>query len=154
MALRLSGDDAAKTDLVDQFYEVLRDHARPIVTTIVREAAEKGHTISTLRAVVLKYMQLDTTPSDASTANLASAPPPEQSLMERTCTAMMSFLSSTGSRSTQSETSGFGRGKSLMPEQQKLYIELLKARSKAQDKTIKTLQHNQDLASGYVRRAL
>ena len=69
MALQLGGDDAAEADLLEHFYEVLRDHVRPIVTTIVRDAAEKGNTISALRAVVLEYMPLDTTRSDASIAN-------------------------------------------------------------------------------------
>ena len=140
MALRLGGDAAVEADLLEHFYEVLRDHPRPIVTTIVRVAEEKGNTISALRTVVLDYMPLDTTRSDSSTANSASAPPPEPSLMERTCTAMMSFLSSTGSRSNPPEAGGSGRGKSYTPVQQHSFIERLKAQSKAKDKTIKTLQ--------------
>ena len=93
-----------------------------------------------VRAVVLEYMLLDTTRSDTSTVNSASAPPPEPSLIERTCTAMLLFLSSTRSRSTPPEAGGSGRGKSYTTEQQHSCIERLKAQSKATDKTIKTLQ--------------
>ncbi len=150
MALRLGGDIAAEAGLLEHFYEVLRDHVRPIVTSIVHDAAEKGNTIFALRAVVFENMPLDTTRSDASTANSASAPPPEPSLMERTCTAVMSFLSSTGSHSIPSEANGSGRGKSFTSEQQNSYIERLKAQSKAKDKKIKTLPA---YASGYVSRA-
>jgi hypothetical protein len=94
LALRLGGDGQAEADFLEHFYI---HHPRPLVTNIVRVAEEKGYTVAALRAVVLDCMPLDLTRSNASTANLASASPSEPSLMERTCTAMMSFLSSTGS---------------------------------------------------------
>ena len=137
LALTLGGDKDAESDLLENFYEILRDHQRPIITNIVKEAGTKGKTIKALRDVVLEYMPLDTTRSDV--ANLASAaPPPEPSLIERTCTAMMSFLS-TAPKST--EPGGSSRGKTYTTEQQNAYIERLKAQSKAKDQTIKTLKH-------------
>ncbi len=58
--------------------------------------------------------------------------------MERTCTAMMTFLSTTGPKS--SDPAGSARGRTFSTEQQNVYIERLKAQSKAKDKSIKTLQ--------------
>ena len=65
MALLFGGNPHAETELVEHFYEVLHDHPRPIVTNIVKTAENKGCTIADLRGVVLNYMPLDPTRSDA-----------------------------------------------------------------------------------------
>ena len=135
LALTLGGDKNAESEFVEHFFEILHDHPRPIIVSIIKEAETTGPTIAALRAV-LKFMPLDPTRTDAS-AHLTSAPP-EPSLMERTCTAMMTFLSTTGPKS--SDPAGSARGKTFSTEQQNAYIERLKAQSKAKDQTIKTLQ--------------
>ena len=58
LALTLGGDKNAESDLLEIFYEILRDHQRPIITNIVKEAGTKGKTIKALRDVVLEYIPL------------------------------------------------------------------------------------------------
>ncbi len=147
-ALTLGGDREAETELLEHFYEVLQDHTRPVVISIIHAAQAQGPTIAALRAAVIKHMPLDPVRSDAS-AHLTTAPPPEPSLMERTCTAMMSFLSASASK--PAESGGVARGRTFTAEQQTAYIERLKAQTKAKDQTIKSLQQalsSQQVATG------
>ncbi len=88
LKLTLGGDRAAELELLEHFYETLHDHARPIVVIIIKAAEAMGPTIAALGGGAIKYMPLDPVRSDAC-AHLTTAPPPEPSLMERTCTAMM-----------------------------------------------------------------
>jgi hypothetical protein len=130
MAVTLGGDDKAESELVAHFYEILQDHPRPIVVSIVNAAESKDISVEELRAAVLDtcrlilraYCRVD------SSANLASAPPPEPSLLDRTCTAIMSFLLTTCSKPLAD--AGSGHGRACTNEQQSAYIDRLKAQSK------------------------
>ena len=42
LALKLNGDQTAEAELLEQFYEVLQDHSRPSVVSIVKAAEAKA----------------------------------------------------------------------------------------------------------------
>ncbi len=145
---------------MENVYDVLRDHPRPIITTIVhwQRAEKKGHTITAFRdaTVTLKEMQLDINiaptanfAAGSSSAHLASAP--TQSFLERvknSCMAMMSYLSTLSSKPADSSGAA-GRGKTTYtPEQQDVYISRSKAQNQAKDQTIRSLQNALTTASG------
>jgi hypothetical protein len=134
-ALTLGGHKDAETEMLEHVYELLHDHPRPIVGTIVKAAEAAGPTIHALRAAVLKYMPFDSSHSRPDASAHLTSTPPEPSLMERTCTAMMSFLSA-----SKPPDPSPSRAKTFTTEQQTAYIERLKAKTKAQGQTIKGLQ--------------
>ena len=154
-ALQLGGSSDAEDEIMEHVYEVLRDHPRPIIISIVNRAVRKGTTIAAFRAATLKEMPLDinTVPTAnlAAGAHSATASSSTPSLLERvetSCTAMMSYLSKMASNSADSP--GAGRGKATYtPEQQDAYISRLKAQNQAKDQTIRSLQNALTSASGH-----
>ena len=94
-----------------------------------------GRTIVAFCDAVHKFMPMDVTPT-ASTVQLATESVPEQSLLEHTCAAMMSYISTANSK--PADNLGAGSGK-FTPEQQTAYIESLKAQSQAKDQTTRSL---------------